>query len=106
MKCPNCHEKIEKDTVVCPHCSYEIEANMQVGHNGFAIAGFVVSLISCLFFGLVFFNLVGVTFSAIGLGKKEEYPKSKNLARAGLWLGIIGAILWVILILWYVSNAA
>ncbi|MCD8204005.1 MAG: hypothetical protein LUB56_02645 [Coprobacillus sp.] len=102
MKCPNCHEKISKDTVICPNCSFEIDENKQVGHNSFAIWGFIVSLLS-LAVGFVFINLVGVTLSAIGLGKKEEYPKSKNLGRAGLWIGILGAIAWTILILWYVS---
>ncbi len=102
MKCPSCHEKVNKDTILCPNCGYEIKENEQVGHNQFAIWGFIVSLI-CLVAGFALGNLVGVTLSAVGLGKKDEYPKSKNLARAGLWIGIIGTLAWAMLILWYVS---
>ena len=58
--------------------------------NGFAIAGFVCSLVS--WFVLWPLAIVGIIFSAIGL-KSER----KGLAIAGLVLGIVGIVLFVAL---------
>jgi hypothetical protein len=59
------------------------------GTDGFAIAGFVTSL---------FFPVVGVVLSAIGLGRvKKNGKKGKGLATAGLIIGIITTALFLLL---------
>jgi lipopolysaccharide export LptBFGC system permease protein LptF len=60
--------------------------------NGFAIAGFILSLVGLFIFPLLFCTL-GIIFSAIGL--KSDY---KGLAIAGVVLGVVGIVLWLVLI--------
>lgn len=60
--------------------------------NGFAIAGFILSLVGLFIFPLLFCTL-GIIFSAIGL--KSDY---KGLAIAGVILGVVGLVLWLALV--------
>jgi FtsH-binding integral membrane protein len=62
--------------------------------NGFAIAGFVLSLLGCT-------GLLGLIFSAISLSqfKKDPNQDGKALAIAGLIIGIIdvvGPLIWLV----------
>ncbi|MCC6320574.1 MAG: hypothetical protein IT438_03960 [Phycisphaerales bacterium] len=59
--------------------------------NGLAVAGFVCSLVG-IFIGII--SLLGLVFSAIALGR----PGRRGLATAGLVLGIIGVVGWVIVV--------
>lgn len=59
--------------------------------NGLAVAGFVCSLVG-IFIGII--ALLGLVFSAIALGR----PGRRGLATAGLVLGIIGVVGWVIVV--------
>ena len=58
--------------------------------NGMAIAGFVVALLCC--------SPLGIVFSAIGLNQIGKNPSQggKGLAMAGLIIGIIGVIGWIL----------
>lgn len=61
--------------------------------NGFQIAGFVVSLVTCFIFG--FYGLsgvVGIVLSAVGRSKAKEVGGATGLGTAGIVLGIISAI--------------
>lgn len=59
--------------------------------NGLAVAGFVCSLVG-IFIGII--ALLGLVFSTIALGR----PGRRGLATAGLVLGIIGVVGWVIVV--------
>ncbi|MEX2597291.1 MAG: DUF4190 domain-containing protein [Salibacteraceae bacterium] len=68
--------------------------------NGFAIAGFVLSLAGLLFFGLGL-GALAIVFSAISLKKIKDEPlkwEGKGLATAGLVIGIIDVAAWLIII--------
>jgi hypothetical protein len=65
------------------------KAEGEKGTDGFAIAGFVSSL---------FFPVVGIVLSAIGLGRvKKNGKKGKGLATAGLVIGIVTTALFFLL---------
>ncbi len=66
--------------------------NTQTSTNGFAIAGFVVSLCSLIinFGGIV--GLVGTILSGVGLLQVKTKGKGKGLAIAGLIIGIISIV--------------
>lgn len=67
--------------------------------DGFAVAGFVVSLVGLLIFGYVF-GAIAIIFSAISLArisKRKEELKGKGLAVAGLVIGIADIVLLAIL---------
>lgn len=66
--------------------------SVETSTNGFAIAGFVVSLCSLLinFGGLV--GLTGTILSAVGLAQVKQKNSGKGLAIAGLIIGIFSII--------------
>ena len=59
--------------------------------NGRAIAGFVLALLCCT-------SPLGIIFSAIGLNQigKDPSQGGKGLATAGLILGILGVVGWIL----------
>ncbi len=67
--------------------------------NGFAITGFVLSLLGCT-------GVLGLIFSAISLNQLKKNPNQggKGLAIAGLVIGILDVI--GIVIYWIVVAAA
>ena len=66
--------------------------------NGMAVAGFVCSLVGLFLFGIILGPL-GIVFSAIGLSKaKKEGRPLRGLALAGLILGIVATLGWLIVI--------
>jgi hypothetical protein len=68
--------------------------------HGMAVTGFVTSIIGFFLFGFVF-GLLAVIFSGIGLNKINNDPdrwSGKGLATAGIIIGIIDIIGWLLLI--------
>jgi hypothetical protein len=68
--------------------------------NGLALAGFICSLAGLLIFGVVL-GLLGIIFSAIGLGKIAKDSsrwKGKGMAIAGLIVGVIDIVVWIVLL--------
>ncbi len=68
--------------------------------DGFAIAGFVLGILSILVLGLLF-GILAIIFSAISLNRIRKFDglyKGKGLATAGLIMGIIGLALAVLII--------
>jgi hypothetical protein len=68
--------------------------------NGMALAGFICSLAGLLLFGFILGTLA-VIFSAIGLGKINKDPakwKGKGMAIAGLIIGVVDIVAWLIII--------
>jgi hypothetical protein len=73
-------------------------ANKTMGNgSGFAIAGFIASILGLFILPIVFLPL-GIVFSALGL--KSDL---RGLAIAGLIIGIIGILLLLILILLFAA---
>lgn len=73
-------------------------ANKIMGNgSGFAIAGFIASILGLFILPIVFLPL-GIVFSALGL--KSDL---RGLAIAGLIIGIIGILLLLILILLFAA---
>lgn len=68
--------------------------------NGMAIAGFVCSLVGLFLFGFIT-GVLAIIFSAIGLGKIKKDPskwEGKGMAIAGLIIGIVDIIAWVLIL--------
>jgi|GEM_PF-1632743 len=62
--------------------------------NGLAIAGFVISLLSLLIFGIPF-GLLGLIFGGVAaskIAKNPETMKGKGLAIAAIVIGIVGIV--------------
>ncbi|MGB4847419.1 MAG: DUF4190 domain-containing protein [Saprospiraceae bacterium] len=72
----------------------------QSSTEGFAIAGFVIGIVSVLLISLLF-GILAIVFSAISLSKIRKYDglyKGRGLATAGLVMGIVAVSLWVLVI--------
>ncbi len=105
--CSECGKELEENSKVCKNCGKQIEENINSvdkravtttkSANGFAIAGFVLSLVSLLCCGTT--SLLGLIFSIIGLvNANKNQGEGKGLAIAGI---IISAILLILLIVLY-----
>lgn len=109
MYCKYCGRKNDSDAVFCSHCgrSFKSPSGVQAAKapvkkdsgdvqpvkvvveqaastkktNGFAIAGFVCSLVASWILGLI--------FSCIGLAKKDKYNRANGLAVAGLVISLV-----------------
>ena len=77
------------------------KANKTMGDgSGFAIAGFVLSIVGLFIFAIILSPLA-IIFSALGL-KSDK----KGLAIAGLVIGILGLVLWLILLALIAGSGA
>lgn len=113
--CTNCGTKLDDDVKFCTGCGNAVDGEKKASNkstnnvtvnvtapekksNGFAIAGFVISLVSTLLCcGM--FNILGLIFSIIGLVKAKDYDGSgKGLAIAGI---IICAVVMVASLIFY-----
>ncbi len=105
--CSECGKELEENSVVCKNCGKKVESEIKVSvepsalqpkkNNGFAIAGFVLSLVSLLCCGSTSF--LGLIFSIIGLvNANKSEGEGKGLAIAGI---IISAIILLVFILLY-----
>jgi hypothetical protein len=76
--------------------------------NGMALTGFICSLVGLFLFGFAFFlGFLAIIFSAIGLGKIKEDPtkwKGKKMAIAGLIIGIVEIVAWLILLAYLLTH--
>ena len=75
-----------------------LKENNQKKH-GMAITGFVTSIVGFFLFGFVF-GLLAIIFSGIGLNKINNDPErwsGKGLATAGIIIGIVDIIGWLLL---------
>ncbi|MCU0441442.1 MAG: hypothetical protein MUE96_03515 [Bacteroidia bacterium] len=90
------NEQIWKEEVAKPKQEKQVEKKQKKSktqsQNGFAIAGFIFSLVGLFFFPILFCTL-GIIFSAIGI--KSDY---RGLAIAGVILGVVGLVLWLVLV--------
>jgi Domain of unknown function (DUF4190) len=65
--------------------------------NGMAVAGFV-----CAFIGIFLFNFIlgplGIIFGGVGLSRARDGAPNRGLAIAGVVLGIIDLVLFLVLV--------
>lgn len=106
--CPECGKELEENSSMCKNCGKKIEENKQTVNinqtvtnnqkqtNGFAIAGFVLSIVSLLCCGTT--SILGLVFSIIGLvNANKQNGEGKGLAIAGIVISSIMIILFVCL---------
>ena len=81
-----------------------LNSNNQTSVNGFAIAGFIVSLCSLIinFGGIV--GLVGTILSAVGLAQVKTKGKGKGLAIAGIIIGIFSIVYGIFTIVTVITT--
>ncbi len=94
-QCFYCRRSMPKSSTYCPNCGKSTKANDPFAQfyntppqpvqpvqrtNGFAIAGFVLSLL---------FPLLGLIFSCIGRSKSYETNSGGGLATAGIVISIV-----------------
>lgn len=68
--------------------------------NGLALSGFICSLVGLFLFGFIL-GVLALIFSAIGLGKINKDTskwKGKGMAIAGIIIGIIDIVAWLIIL--------
>lgn len=66
--------------------------------NGLAIAGFVCSLVGIVSFGWFFpVSITGLVMSSIGVSLGNRGARHRGLAVAGVTLGIIALVIFVVL---------
>ena len=95
--CRSCGAELLDEAVVCPKCGVAVDEIKPLKKNNFAIAGFVLSLVSLFVTLYTVPAILGLVFSIIGLAqiKKGGY-KNKKLAVAGIVLAAI-ALVWDVL---------
>lgn len=101
--CVNCGNELGENDNACSNCGTFINTEAKVvldkkeeKTNGFAIAGFILSLISILCCGST--SVLGLVFSIIGVVKAKNYNNNgKGLAIAGIVIGCIGLLLLILL---------
>ncbi len=104
--CTNCGQEISEGNRACTNCGTLVDGgspvtttvnvnNVQNPTNGFAIAGFIISLVSLFCCGTL--DWLGLIFSIIGLVKAKSLNGSgKGLAIAGIIISCIGLIILII----------
>ncbi|MDE7452924.1 MAG: zinc-ribbon domain-containing protein [Clostridia bacterium] len=116
MFCRNCGKEIPDKAVYCVHCGAVTDnpsafnaqpAAPDKKTNGFAIAGFVLSLVG-LVLGYYTYDVVpllGLIFSIIGLVKSKTCGSGRGLSIAGLVISIVSTVLAIVLIILIVGLA-
>ena len=112
--CTECGKELSSNSEICNNCGKRIikeeeksiksdvgatsNNNSQSSGNGVAVAGFVISLLSfILCCGSI--SWLGLILSIIGVSNaKKVNEKNKGLAIAGIALGIIGTIIFALII--------
>lgn len=107
MHCFRCGKKVDASLQYCPYCGSRLAREEIVDEiisydntktSGFAVAGFVLSLID-LFITTDLFFFLGLIFSAIGLyNTRKNKAKGRGYAIAGL---AISAFVFLVMILAY-----
>lgn len=112
--CVECGSELKSDYVACPKCGKKLKESKKStvvvtnnittnnnSSNGFAIAGFVVSLVSSLLCCGTF-NVLALILSIIGLIKSKELNgRGKGLAIAGIVIASIMFIIDIIIVIVY-----
>lgn len=104
--CTYCGKEVEENDNVCGNCGKTINSTIQTvvtkketnKTESFAIAGFVLSIVSFLCYGST--SILGLIFSIVGFVNCNKNGKDgKGLAIAGI---IISSIMFIVLIILYI----
>ena len=117
--CSNCGAEVSDGFAFCEKCGTPVQApenqapsynapqyapSAKQDSNGMAIGGFVCSLVGFLCCQLV--TPVGLILSIIGLSKaKQMNGNGKGLAIAGIIIGAIGVVVFILTIILYAIGA-
>lgn len=106
MYCSNCGKEIDEQAIICIYCGVPVR-NLAQGvvepppigprrNNGFAIAGFVLSLLS-LYLGLYYciMPVLALIFSIIAMSRRNKYDGCNGLAIAALAISIVSLVFWI-----------
>ena len=105
MFCKKCGKEIENETTFCPNCGTKLIteeiSTKSDSRDGEAIAGFVLGLVSLVFWVTLIIPILGIYFSNKGKkSSKASYAKAgKVLSILSLVLPIIVAIIWFLVII-------
>lgn len=106
--CSSCGKKIKKDETDANNVNNKVVVNNSGNNkvNGFAIAGFVTSLVSGLLCcGSV--NIVSLILSIVGLVKaKSLNGEGKGFSIAGIVISIVFILLWIFVLLLMIYEAS
>jgi len=111
--CPKCGAPNEGGSQFCTKCGAPLDqpsqpaASPETGTNiagikrksGYAQAALILGLIGIIFNPCL---ILAIIFGAVALKKMKTDPnlEGRGQALAGLWIGIIGLILWILAIIW------
>jgi hypothetical protein len=110
MFCPQCGEENPDNAKFCSKCGAALKAApapapapAATGErtSGMAVTALIMGILGFVFFGPL--AILAIIFGGIGLSQTGKDPtlKGRGMAVAGLVLGIIGGIGWIIaLIVW------
>ncbi len=102
--CPNCGKEVKDGADICLGCGTVInKGNVANTNNSVAgkqsnvvgIIGFVSSLVGLFLWPFVF-GTAGIICSAIGISKAKTLQSGKGLSIAGLIVGIVDIVWWII----------
>ncbi len=115
MYCNKCGAQISEDAQFCPFCGEpQFNRDFETGNtyrettpeerkkygqatkNNLGLAGFVVSLVGLVSVSFAL-AVIGLVLSTIGYRRRDQYSDYNKLARAGMIIGIIVLVIWLIL---------
>ncbi len=99
--CSNCGKELNVGDNVCSNCGNVINKTITTENNktktdGFAIAGFVLSLVSLFCCGST--SILGLVFSIVGLSRtNKSNTNGKGLAIAGIVISAVFLLIFIII---------
>ena len=95
--CPYCHAEVSFGASYCPNCRNALSAPQKKKTDGFALTGFILSLVGMFMptylWGLILGLIVcatGLTFSIIGMVRSKKSGAKTGFAVAGIIISAIG----------------
>lgn len=76
-----------------------MKKQQELQKGGFGTSSLVLGIIGLIIFPVIFSTLA-IIFGAIGLHKDQKF------AKAGLILGIVGWVIWIIMLIFFASMIA
>ena len=109
MFCTHCGKEVNDNAVICPNCGVPTEnynkvskpAGTQQKLNGFALAGMICAIVGIVGGNYIFClpSIAGIILSIVGMVKVKDYNSGFGYALAGIIVGAIGLVIW--LIVWF-----
>jgi len=114
MFCTKCGQEINENAIICPHCGvatdkYMVTANPSQNTesklNGLALAGMICAIVGIIGGDYLFCipSIVGLILSIVGMVKVKEFKSGYGFALAGIIVGAVGLLIW--LIVWIFLGA-